>query len=102
MPSFDSETIELLRRERVASHCKRASLTAMTRRELRKLEKELLGGTAEDQAQWLLNRRLTEHDIVKQCANKLGKKWLDGQQALVERNRRRAALEVTWERLNSM
>ena len=107
MPSFDSETTELWRRERVAKHCRKNSLISLVRKELRKLEKELMNGTAEDRAQWLLEQRWTwtEEKIVKQCANKLGEKWLEGRQTWIEQEeqaRRRIVLEKTRRRINDL
>jgi hypothetical protein len=94
MPSFDSETTELWRHERVAGHCCRNQLKALFKRELKKFEQAALDDP-EAMAQWLLGRH-SEHSIVQQCANKLGEKWLAGQQDLIDREaryRKRLVLE---------
>ena len=102
MPSFDNETTELWRRKRVAGHCHRNQLKALFKRELKKFEQTALDDP-EAMAQWLLDRH-PEHSIVQQCANKLGKEWLAGQQDLIDREaryRKRLVLEQKLDELNN-
>jgi len=54
----------------------------MVHRELCKLKDELMNGTDEDRAQWLLDRSISTRDIVNQCGNKLGNDWLKSVKSL--------------------
>lgn len=82
MPGFDLESQHLWRRQHVAEHCRKDLLAKMVRHELRKLKDELMDGTDEDRAQWLLDRSFSTRDIVDQCGNKLGNDWLESVKAL--------------------
>ena len=102
MPSFDSESTALWRRERVVEHCRCNQLKSLFKRELKKFEQASLDDP-EAMAQWLLDR-YPEHSIVQQCANKLGKEWLAGQQDLIDREaryRKRLMLEQKLDELNN-
>ena len=44
----------------------------------RVMREELLESSSEEQARWLLGR-MTEHEIVQQCANVKGRQWLEEQ-----------------------